>query len=367
MIKDAESHAEDDRKQRELAEARNVGENAAYQAEKQLEEMGEQLDGRRRRRSTRRSGGPRRARVRRRRGDQVADRRPAGGLPQGLRADVPQAAASSRRPRATGGVGATAPATRTRSSTRRSWMMSGLRRPSRGAAGGSTRAEPASEGRGQRARPARPARRLDALLDDIKRERDEYLDLAQRAKADFENYRKRAAREAADAERRAKVALARELVPSIDNLERALARQRRSRTAHEAARAGCSSSAASWSALGGAGVEAFDPAGERFDPAHSEAISTRRPGTTARAREPWSRRSSAVTAATARAAAGPGNGQASEEPMAGDHYEVLGVVRGRRGGGDQEGVPQARAQVPPRPQPRRPEGRGALQGGPGRL
>jgi molecular chaperone DnaK len=44
MIKDAESHAEEDRKQRELAEARNLAENAAYQAEKQLEEMGEQLD-----------------------------------------------------------------------------------------------------------------------------------------------------------------------------------------------------------------------------------------------------------------------------------------------------------------------------------
>jgi molecular chaperone DnaK len=44
MIKDAESHAEEDRKQRELAEARNLAENAAYQAEKQLDEMGEQLD-----------------------------------------------------------------------------------------------------------------------------------------------------------------------------------------------------------------------------------------------------------------------------------------------------------------------------------
>jgi len=44
MIKDAESHADEDRKQRELAEARNVGENAAYQAEKQVEEMGDSLD-----------------------------------------------------------------------------------------------------------------------------------------------------------------------------------------------------------------------------------------------------------------------------------------------------------------------------------
>ena len=44
MVKDAEAHADDDRKQRELAEARNIGENAAYQADKQLEEMGEQID-----------------------------------------------------------------------------------------------------------------------------------------------------------------------------------------------------------------------------------------------------------------------------------------------------------------------------------
>jgi len=44
MIKDAESHAEDDRRARELAEARNVAENAAYQARKQLEDLGESVD-----------------------------------------------------------------------------------------------------------------------------------------------------------------------------------------------------------------------------------------------------------------------------------------------------------------------------------
>jgi molecular chaperone DnaK len=44
MIKDAESHAEEDRKQRELAETRNVAENAAYQAEKQLGELGDKID-----------------------------------------------------------------------------------------------------------------------------------------------------------------------------------------------------------------------------------------------------------------------------------------------------------------------------------
>jgi molecular chaperone DnaK len=44
MVQDAESHAEDDRRQRELAEARNNGENAAYQAERQLKELGDAVD-----------------------------------------------------------------------------------------------------------------------------------------------------------------------------------------------------------------------------------------------------------------------------------------------------------------------------------
>ena len=44
MVGDAESHAEEDRIARELAEARNNGENAAYQSERQLKEMQEQVD-----------------------------------------------------------------------------------------------------------------------------------------------------------------------------------------------------------------------------------------------------------------------------------------------------------------------------------
>src|SRR5579884_2546474 len=44
MVTDAESHAEDDRRQRELAEARNNAENAAYQAERQLNELGDTVD-----------------------------------------------------------------------------------------------------------------------------------------------------------------------------------------------------------------------------------------------------------------------------------------------------------------------------------
>jgi molecular chaperone DnaK len=44
MVSDAESHAEEDRRARELAEARNNGENAAYQAERQLSDLGDQVD-----------------------------------------------------------------------------------------------------------------------------------------------------------------------------------------------------------------------------------------------------------------------------------------------------------------------------------
>jgi molecular chaperone DnaK len=44
MVSDAETHADEDRRQRELAEARNEGENAAYQADKQLTELGDQVD-----------------------------------------------------------------------------------------------------------------------------------------------------------------------------------------------------------------------------------------------------------------------------------------------------------------------------------
>jgi molecular chaperone DnaK len=44
MVSDAETHADEDRKQRELAETRNLAENAAYQSEKQLEELGDKVD-----------------------------------------------------------------------------------------------------------------------------------------------------------------------------------------------------------------------------------------------------------------------------------------------------------------------------------
>jgi molecular chaperone GrpE len=105
------------------------------------------------------------------------------------------------------------------------------------------------------------------------RERDEYLDLARRAQADFENYRKRAAKEAAAAGERAKSGLVRELLPVVDNLERALASARDGEEhLAEGVRLVHSELIA---VLERNGVEQFDPKGERFDPSEHEALSTR--------------------------------------------------------------------------------------------
>src|SRR5262245_11322688 len=105
------------------------------------------------------------------------------------------------------------------------------------------------------------------------RERDEFLDLARRTQADFENYRKRTAKDAAAAGERAKGGFVRELLPVVDNLERALA------TAHgneqhlaEGVRLVYSELIA---LLERNGIEQFDPKGESFDPSVHEALSTR--------------------------------------------------------------------------------------------
>jgi molecular chaperone GrpE len=109
---------------------------------------------------------------------------------------------------------------------------------------------------------------------DLKRERDEYLELAQRTRADFENYRKRVAKETSEALGRGKGQMARELLPVIDNLERAL-EAGKDPSAHGALVEGVGFVLEELRGkLGGAGVEAFDPKGERFDPQLHEALST---------------------------------------------------------------------------------------------
>ena len=69
-------------------------------------------------------------------------------------------------------------------------------------------------------------------LAQVTRERDEYLDSLQRLKAEFDNFRKRSARDHESLVARAAERLVRELLPVLDDLERALV----SANAHEEAK-----------------------------------------------------------------------------------------------------------------------------------
>jgi molecular chaperone GrpE len=63
---------------------------------------------------------------------------------------------------------------------------------------------------------------LEHQLAEAEAKRDEYLDLLQRTKADFENYRKRALRDQERLVAHAHERLVKEILPILDDLERAL-------------------------------------------------------------------------------------------------------------------------------------------------
>jgi molecular chaperone GrpE len=118
-------------------------------------------------------------------------------------------------------------------------------------------------------------RQLERDLDELTakaQKADEYLELAQRTRADFENYRKRAAREAAAAQERGVVKLVRELLPAVDNLDRAVAAADAANNGDELVSGIKLVHAEVIAALNRAGVELFSPVGERFDPEHHEAV-----------------------------------------------------------------------------------------------
>jgi molecular chaperone GrpE len=111
---------------------------------------------------------------------------------------------------------------------------------------------------------------IDALVE-VAAQRDEYLALAQRTQADFENYRKRVAREAAAAQERGVAGLAKELLPALDNLDRAIEAAEEDDPLLKGVRLVRSELAA---ALARVGIESFRPEGEPFDPSIHEAVAT---------------------------------------------------------------------------------------------
>src|SRR5215207_720445 len=105
---------------------------------------------------------------------------------------------------------------------------------------------------------------------------EDYLALAQRVQADFENYRKRVARETAAAGERARSGLVRELLPIVDNLERALASaEEGEQHLAEGVRLVHSELIA---VLERNGIEQFNPEGDKFDPTEHEALSVKNDG-----------------------------------------------------------------------------------------
>jgi len=100
-------------------------------------------------------------------------------------------------------------------------------------------------------------------------QRDEYLALAQRTQADFENYRKRVARDAAQAQQRGVAKLAKELLPALDNLDRAIEAAEDEDPLLAGVRLVRSEITA---ALSRAGIEEFAPLGCPFDPNQHEAM-----------------------------------------------------------------------------------------------
>jgi molecular chaperone GrpE len=104
-------------------------------------------------------------------------------------------------------------------------------------------------------------------------ERDEFLALAQRTQADFENFRKRAARDAQIAAERGAAKVVKELLPALDNLERALASAEAEEGDEHHLTAGIRLVQKDLAAaLERVGIEAFSPKGEVFDPNHHEAM-----------------------------------------------------------------------------------------------
>lgn len=118
---------------------------------------------------------------------------------------------------------------------------------------------------------AAPAAETESL-DDVKRQRDEYYDRLLRKSAEFDNYRKRVDRERREMADLAAGDVLRELLPLVDNLERAV-RAPADEAAVEAFRRGVDLIHRQLvDVLAKRGVQIIDPLGADFDPHLHEAV-----------------------------------------------------------------------------------------------
>jgi len=100
----------------------------------------------------------------------------------------------------------------------------------------------------------------------------QYLDMAKRKQAEFENFRRRMAQQVSQAEERGVAKLAKELLPALDHLERALQAAEEHAGAEEWVKGIRLVQEEVTGALGRAGIQAFAPVGDPFDPNEHEAM-----------------------------------------------------------------------------------------------
>ncbi len=113
---------------------------------------------------------------------------------------------------------------------------------------------------------------LEEKVARLTREREELADLARRLQADFDNFRRRTREEMGELRRTAAADLIRELLPALDNLERALAAAGQGGDVETLRQGVALTRDQLFAALAGAGLEPVAAVGQRFDPALHEAL-----------------------------------------------------------------------------------------------
>jgi molecular chaperone GrpE len=113
---------------------------------------------------------------------------------------------------------------------------------------------------------------METELEIARREAAERLDTAQRLQADFDNYRKRVARDADDAAKRAGQRVISEMLPALDNLERALVHVEAGGEGAPLADGVRMVLQQVLDVFAKEGVERIDPVGQPFDPNEHQAV-----------------------------------------------------------------------------------------------
>lgn len=117
--------------------------------------------------------------------------------------------------------------------------------------------------------------RMEAELEQVREEAAGHLAAAQRLQADFENYRKRVARDQADLVSRASERVVSELLPVLDNLERAIDHTVAGGELDQLLKGVEMVHQQMVDVLTKEGVEMIDPFGQPFDPLVHQAVGRR--------------------------------------------------------------------------------------------